>query len=221
MRLAFKLSVGYWWAQYRESDEFRGRHGEICPPLSVKGNGWKNPRESCLLTVLLCCASRTLRSTSVLTGSSQAYGHETQLLWPCFWSQLLTPFIVFSTGSDNSIRGFTGLHVHQIHKAPHGSTTEMSQKSMKSFPEGFMKDLSSKSVCKRVASMQGESCMLTDIRTNSFYKITLEQIFTESKIWLSHFISNAQQTADLYVPRQPWHLDVLVCLMPKLRMWLS
>lgn len=45
--------------------------------------------------------------------------------------------------------------------------------------------------------------MLTAISTKSFYKIILEKIFTESELWLSHFISNAQQTADLYVPRQP------------------
>lgn len=47
--------------------------------------------------------------------------------------------------------------------------------------------------------------MLTAIsnRTNVFYKIILENIFTETELWLSHFISNAQETADLNVPRQP------------------
>lgn len=50
-----------------------------------------------------------------------------------FLKSTTDPVIVFSFGIDNSIEGFTGLHVHQIHKAPHGSTTETSQMSMKSF----------------------------------------------------------------------------------------
>ena len=63
-----------------------------------------------------------------------------------FLKSTTDPVIVFSFGIDNSIEGLTGLHVHQIHKAPHGSTTETSQMSMKSLPEGFMKDLSSETV---------------------------------------------------------------------------
>ena len=195
MLLVFKLSVGYQWVLCRESEDFRGKRVETCPPLSSEGNKWKNPRESCLWTVLLPCASRTPRSTSVLIGSPPSRSHETQLLPPCFWSRLLTPFIVFSSGSDNSIKGFTGLNVHQIHKAPHGSTTETTQKSMKSFPEGFMKDLSSKTVFASVLHQCRErAACWQPLAPGSFYKIKLEEIFTESELWLSHFISNAQQT---------------------------
>lgn len=66
---------------------------------------------------------------------------------PMFLKSVSGPFLFsFSSGSDSSIRGFTGLHVHPIHKAPDGSTTKRSQKSMKSYPEGSMTDLGPKTL---------------------------------------------------------------------------
>lgn len=138
-------------------------------PCRCRGINGRPQRELTLNSSPPLCLEDTGISISV-DWVKPSRSHETQLLWPCFWSRQLTPFIVSSSGSDNSIKGFAGLYVHQIHKAPHGSTTEMSQKSMKSFPEGFLKDLSSKnSVCPCEASARGESRMLTAISTNNFY----------------------------------------------------
>lgn len=148
----------FWGWQSLKSGDFRGSRVETWPPLSWKQNKWKNPRESSLWTVLLPDALRTPRSVSVLIGSQRAVTVSSTLsIYPCISSQQLTPFIVSSSGSYSSNKELTGLHVHQIHKAHHGSTTEISQKSMKSFPGGFLKDLSSKTVFGTVLNQYGVS----------------------------------------------------------------
>lgn len=110
-----------------------------------------------------------------------------------FWSQPLTLFIAVSSGSVNSIRGFTGLHVHQIHKAPHGSTTKTSQKSMKSFPEGFVQDLSSKAL---FASMQHQyrqsAAWWQPLALKVFTKWHQETHLQKVNYGCSHFITNTQ-----------------------------
>lgn len=122
-------SAGYWWVEYQKSEDYTEEEGGMwghALPCCWKGINGRTQERAVFEQISSPRTLRTLRSTSVLIGSSQASSHETQLLWTCFWSQLLTPFIVSSSGSDNSIKGFTGLHVHRIHKAPHGSTTETS-----------------------------------------------------------------------------------------------
>lgn len=153
MLLALLLSVGYWWVQKLGTlEESMWRNALPCRCRGING---RPQRELTLNSSPPLCLEDTGISISV-DWVKPSRSHETQLLWPCFWSRQLTPFIVSSSGSDNSIKGFAGLYVHQIHKAPHGSTTEMSQKSMKSFPEGFLKDLSSKTVFASVGHQHGE-----------------------------------------------------------------
>lgn len=54
------------------------------------------------------CASRTPGSASASIGSKWAATVKRSVCGNC-WSQQLTPFIVSSSGRDNSIKGFTGL----------------------------------------------------------------------------------------------------------------
>ena len=124
------------------SGEGMGRHSLLCCPREIIGG---TPESAISWKAVLLCLEDTEINISD-DWLDPIFSHETQLLWQSFWSQQLTPFIVFPSGGDNSIRGFIGLHVHQIHKAPRGSTTKRNQKSMKSFPEGIMTDLGSKTL---------------------------------------------------------------------------
>lgn len=149
----------------RECEDLRGRHAETCPQRGISA---RTPgRESPVCTVLIPPnAWRTQRSTSVLIGSSRATAIKHSFCGRVFFEVVHWPlFIAFSSGSDNSIKGFTGLCVHRVHKAPHGSTTERSQKSMKSLPVGLVKDLSPKTVfasvwhwCRRRAACRKKKC---------------------------------------------------------------
>ncbi len=136
------LSVVYWWAQYRESEGYSERHGETCSRLSTKGNEWKNPRESCLWTVPLPCASRPLRSTSVLIGSSQDTAMEHSICDHVFevssWPLLLSfpPGVTIQSKDSlvSSSTRFTKLLMAAL------------LRRAKSPWNPFMKDLSSKTV---------------------------------------------------------------------------
>lgn len=204
-----KHHAGHWWSPYWECEDSRKKRGDVPSPLWLKRNKWKTPRERQLWTDLFpgVWGHRDQHQCWLGRAKPQPWNTASGTL---FWSQLLTLFIVSSSGSDNSIKGFTGLYVHQIHKAPHGSTTETSQKSMKSLPEGFMKDFSSKTV---FASMshdgRGRAGCRQPLAPTVFIKLYYEKIFTESELRLCHFIWNAQQTANLCVPRPLWHFHVL------------
>lgn len=101
-----------------ESREFRGRHVETCPPLSLKGNKWKNPRESHLWNSCPPLCLEDTEQRQCWLGQADAEPWNTAFATG-FLKSAADPF-VSSSGSDDSIKGFTGLHDHQIHKAPHG-----------------------------------------------------------------------------------------------------
>lgn len=118
----------------------------MCPPLSWRENKWKDSRERWLWIAPVPARLEDAGISLRLDWVKMSCDRETRLLRPYFWSQQLTPFIVSSSGRDNSIKGFTGLHVQWIHKAPGGSSTKMSQTSMKSHLRGLRMDFRLKTV---------------------------------------------------------------------------
>lgn len=117
-------------------------------PFHWRGINGRTPERAIFETVVLPCALRTLSSVSV-DWVKPMQSHETQLLRPGFWSRQLTllspPLGVMIQSKDSLVSTTT-----RFTKLLMASTTEMSLKSMKSFPEGFLKDLSSKTVFARV-----------------------------------------------------------------------
>lgn len=185
------LSVGNWWVQ--KLGTLKGSMRRDALPRRWRGINGRDPgEEPTLNSSSPSCPADTGISISVDWVKPSQSG-KTLPPWPCFWSRLLTPFIVSSSGSDNSISGFAGLLVHRIHKAPRGSTTEMSQKSMKSLPEGFLEDFHSwDRQCLPawgVSSVGKNAAQQTAITSDNLYRIAPARIFTETELWPAHFLS--------------------------------
>lgn len=209
-----------------EAGDFKGKRAERCPPLSLKGNKWKGPRRGADFEQLLSPVSRGHWDQHQRWLGQAEPERQDAASVTMFLKSTADPFyclFLWEWQFNQRIRWSPRPLDPQSSSWQHyWDEPKVHEIPSWRIPGGF--SLLRQTVFASVRRQLGWKTPLDrQLLQVTIYRESLQQGYLQKLNYgrPTFYLHCTGSGARAHVPRQPWHLDVLVSIMRQLSMWLS